>query len=62
VEWAASLHLRLLPQARVIAHYGRNAQEANAVVDQICADRGRADAIPADSAKSDGPHDLAARS
>jgi 3-oxoacyl-[acyl-carrier protein] reductase len=47
--------------ARVIVHYGRNADEANAVVDQIRTAHGRADAVPADLAAPDGPHALAAR-
>ena len=47
--------------ARVIVHYGRNADEANAVVEQIRRSHGRADAIPADLAKPDGPHTLAAQ-
>jgi NAD(P)-dependent dehydrogenase (short-subunit alcohol dehydrogenase family) len=34
--------------ARVIVHYGRNADEANAVVNQIRAAGGQADAVPAD--------------
>src|ERR1700744_4525000 len=40
--------------ARVIVHYGRNADEANAVVSQIRANGGRADAIAADLAAPDG--------
>jgi 3-oxoacyl-[acyl-carrier protein] reductase len=47
--------------ARVIVHYGRNAAEAQAVVDQIKAGGGRADAIAADLAAPDGPHNLAAQ-
>jgi 3-oxoacyl-[acyl-carrier protein] reductase len=47
--------------ARVIVHYGRNADEANAVVAQIRTADGRADAVPADLAAPDGPHALAAR-
>jgi NAD(P)-dependent dehydrogenase (short-subunit alcohol dehydrogenase family) len=46
--------------ARVIVHYGRNAEQAKAVVDQIRADGGRADALAADLAAPDGPHALAA--
>jgi 3-oxoacyl-[acyl-carrier protein] reductase len=46
--------------ARVIVHYGRNAAEAKAVVDQIRAAGGRADAVPADLAAPDGAHTLAA--
>ena len=47
--------------ARVIAHYGRNADEAKAVVDQIRAAGGRADAVAADLAAPDGAHMLAAQ-
>ena len=47
--------------ARIIVHYGRHADEANAVVDQIRADQGEADAISADLARFDGPQILAAR-
>jgi 3-oxoacyl-[acyl-carrier protein] reductase len=46
--------------ARVILHYGRNAAEAKAVVDQIRANGGRADAVAADLAAPDGAHVLAA--
>src|SRR5215472_2941388 len=46
--------------ARVIVHYGRNADEANAVVDQIRAGGGQADAVAADLAAPDGAHMLAA--
>src|SRR6202034_865435 len=46
---------------RVIVHYGRNADDANAVVDQIRAAGGRADAITADLAEPDGAHVLAAQ-
>src|ERR1700761_2005346 len=45
--------------ARVIVHYGRNADEAKAVVDQIRAAGGRADAVAADLASPDGAHQLA---
>jgi NAD(P)-dependent dehydrogenase (short-subunit alcohol dehydrogenase family) len=45
--------------ARVIVHYGRNADEAKTVVDQIRADGGQADAIAADLAAPDGAHVLA---
>src|ERR1700733_11436716 len=45
--------------ARVIVHYGRNADEAKAVVDQIRAGGGRADAVAADLAAPDGAHLLA---
>jgi 3-oxoacyl-[acyl-carrier protein] reductase len=47
--------------ARVVVHYGRNADEAQAVVDQIRTAGGRADAIGADLAAPDGPHMLAAQ-
>jgi NAD(P)-dependent dehydrogenase (short-subunit alcohol dehydrogenase family) len=47
--------------ARVIVHYGRNADEAKTVVDQIRAARGRADAVAADLAAPDGAHILAAQ-
>jgi 3-oxoacyl-[acyl-carrier protein] reductase len=47
--------------ARVIVHYARNADEAKAVVDQIRAAGGRADAVAADLAASDGAHILAAQ-
>ena len=47
--------------AHVIVHYGRNAAEAKAVVDQIRAAGGRADAIAADLAAPDGAHRLAAQ-
>ena len=46
---------------RVIVHYGRNADEAKAVVDQIRAAGGRADAVAADLAAPDGAHRLAAQ-
>src|SRR6478672_9492841 len=46
--------------ARVIVHYGRNADEAKAVVDQIRANGGQADAVAADLAAPDGAHVLAA--
>jgi 3-oxoacyl-[acyl-carrier protein] reductase len=47
--------------ARVVVHYGRNADEAKAVVDQIRAAGGRADAVAADLAAPDGAHKLAAQ-
>jgi 3-oxoacyl-[acyl-carrier protein] reductase len=47
--------------ARVVVHYGRNADEAKSVVDQIRAAGGRADAIAADLAAADGAHRLAAQ-
>src|SRR5258708_30884221 len=46
--------------ARVTVHYGRNADEAKAVVDQIRANGGQADAIAADLAAPDGAYVLAA--
>ena len=46
--------------ARVIVHYGRNADEAKAVVDQIRANGGQADAIAADLSAPDGAYVLAA--
>ena len=45
--------------ARVIVHYGRNADEAKTAVDQIRAAGGRADALSADLAAPDGAHTLA---
>ena len=47
--------------ARVIIHYGRNADEAKIVVDQIRATGGRADAVATDLAAPDGAHVLAAQ-
>jgi NAD(P)-dependent dehydrogenase (short-subunit alcohol dehydrogenase family) len=47
--------------ARVIVHYGRNADEAKAVVDQIRSAGGRADAVAANLAAPDGAHTLAAQ-
>jgi 3-oxoacyl-[acyl-carrier protein] reductase len=41
--------------ARVIAHYGRSADEARRLVDQIKTAGGRADAVQADLASSSGP-------
>jgi NAD(P)-dependent dehydrogenase (short-subunit alcohol dehydrogenase family) len=46
--------------ARIIVHYGRNADEAQAVVAQIRVDGGEADAVSADLAAPEGPHMLAA--
>jgi NAD(P)-dependent dehydrogenase (short-subunit alcohol dehydrogenase family) len=46
--------------ARVLVHYGRNADEAKSVVDQIRSAGGRADAVRADLATPDGAHVLAA--
>ncbi len=45
--------------ARVIVHYGRGADEAKSVVDQIRAAGGKADAISADLSAADGAHKLA---
>jgi len=45
--------------ARVVVHYGRNADEAKSVVDQIRSAGGRADAVGADLAAPDGAHVLA---
>ena len=45
--------------AQVLVHYGRGAAEANAVVAEIRKTGGRADAVAADLATSDGPHKLA---
>jgi 3-oxoacyl-[acyl-carrier protein] reductase len=47
--------------AQVLVHYGRGAAEAEAVVAEIRAAGGRAEAIAADLAAPDGPHKLAAR-
>src|ERR1700742_2834145 len=47
--------------ARVVVHYGRNADEAKAVVDQIRTAGGQADAVAADLAAPDGAHKLAAQ-
>jgi 3-oxoacyl-[acyl-carrier protein] reductase len=47
--------------ARVIVHYGRNADEAKSVVDRIRAAGGRADALAADLSAADGAHGLAAQ-
>jgi 3-oxoacyl-[acyl-carrier protein] reductase len=47
--------------ARVIVHYGRNADEANRVVDKIRSSGGRADAVAADLAAPDSAHVLAAQ-
>ena len=45
--------------ARVVVHYSRGAKEAEAVVREICAAGGRADAISVDLAATDGAHRLA---
>jgi 3-oxoacyl-[acyl-carrier protein] reductase len=47
--------------ARVIVHFGRNADEAKRVVDQIRAADGRTDAVSTDLAAPDGAHMLAAQ-
>jgi 3-oxoacyl-[acyl-carrier protein] reductase len=41
--------------AQLLVHYGRAASEADAVVDQIKGDGGRARAIAADLATAEGP-------
>ncbi len=46
--------------AQVLVHYGRGAEEAKAVVEEICKAGGRAEAVGADLAAPDGPHMLAA--
>src|SRR3989475_10269549 len=45
--------------AQVLVHYGSGAKEAAAVVAEIGKAGGRADAVAADLAASDGPHNLA---
>ncbi|KJC33897.1 oxidoreductase [Bradyrhizobium sp. LTSP885] len=45
--------------AQVLVHYGQAAKEADAVVAEIRKCGGRADAIAADLAAADGPHQLA---
>lgn len=45
--------------AHVLAHYGTGAAEANALVDEIREAGGQADAVGADMAAPEGPHDLA---
>jgi NAD(P)-dependent dehydrogenase (short-subunit alcohol dehydrogenase family) len=45
--------------ARVVVHYGHNADAAKAVVDEIAAAGGRADSIAVDLADPKGPHVLA---
>jgi 3-oxoacyl-[acyl-carrier protein] reductase len=47
--------------ARVVVHYGRGADEAKVVVDQIRTAGGRADALAADLAAPEGAHTLAAQ-
>jgi 3-oxoacyl-[acyl-carrier protein] reductase len=45
--------------AQVLVHYGRGASEADGVVAEIRKAGGRGDAIAADLAAADGPHELA---
>jgi len=45
--------------AQVLVHYGRGAKEAKAVVEDIRAAGGKAEAVGADLSAPDGPHDLA---
>ena len=45
--------------AQVLVHYGKGADEADAVVAEIRAAGGRADSVAADLAAPDGPHRLA---
>lgn len=45
--------------AQVLVHYGRGAEEAKAVVEEIRAAGGKAEAIGADLSAPNGPHDLA---
>ncbi|MFY1663906.1 SDR family NAD(P)-dependent oxidoreductase [Pseudomonas sp. Pseu.R1] len=47
--------------AQVLVHYSSGATEAQAVVAQIRAEGGRAEAVSADLSKADGPHALAKR-
>ena len=47
--------------ARVVIHYGHSADKAKAVVDQIRAAGGRADAVAVNLADAQGAHALAAR-
>jgi 3-oxoacyl-[acyl-carrier protein] reductase len=47
--------------ARVVVHFGRNADEAKSVVDQIRTAGGRADAVPTDLSAPDGAQRLAAQ-
>jgi len=47
--------------AQVLVHYGRGAAEAQVVVEEIRAAGGRAEAVGADLASPDGPHQLAAK-
>jgi NAD(P)-dependent dehydrogenase (short-subunit alcohol dehydrogenase family) len=45
--------------AHVLVHYGRSAEEAQAVVQEIRAAGGRAEAVGGDLSTPDGPHELA---
>jgi 3-oxoacyl-[acyl-carrier protein] reductase len=47
--------------ARVLVHYSRAKKEAEALVAQVREAGGRADAVSADFAAADGPHQLAAQ-
>jgi 3-oxoacyl-[acyl-carrier protein] reductase len=47
--------------AQVLVHFGRGANEAEAVVGEIRSDGGRAEAVGADLSAADGPHRLAAQ-
>jgi 3-oxoacyl-[acyl-carrier protein] reductase len=47
--------------AQVIVHYGRGADEAKVVVEEIRAAGGRAEAVGADLSLARGPHELAAK-
>jgi 3-oxoacyl-[acyl-carrier protein] reductase len=58
IGWAAATALAEAG-ARVIVHYGRGKEEADAVVDGIRAAGGRADTLSADLAAADGAHVVA---
>lgn len=47
--------------ARVLVHYGRNAAQATAVVEEIKAQGGQAEAVESDLSASDGAHKLASK-
>src|ERR1700685_2554778 len=47
--------------AQLVIHYGRGADEANAVVEEIRKAGGKADAVAGDLAAPDGAHKLAAQ-
>jgi NAD(P)-dependent dehydrogenase (short-subunit alcohol dehydrogenase family) len=47
--------------AQVLVHYGHGVDQANAVVDEIRAAGGKAEAIGADLAAANGPHHLASQ-